>query len=36
MMFGQNLIEIFQIGGKISYKKVNFASDFNEISHKRS
>ena len=31
---GKNLIEICQIGGKISYKKVNFANDFAEISQK--
>ena len=30
----KNLIEIFQMGGKISYKKVKFANDFVEISHK--
>ena len=35
LIFGQNPIEICQIGGKISYKKVNFASNFDEISHKK-
>ena len=33
--WGKNLIEICQMGGKISYKKVNFAKNFAEIIHEK-